>query len=84
MKEKRLYVVTHEHRFGTSAYIVWANHCPTEQEVVTALDIDFEPDRAETISIGSVEPGNIKDIPDRPEGPGEEWQGDSDGTVGVD
>ena len=84
MKEKMHYKVTHAHRFGGSCYVVASNHHPSEDEVVAALDLDFEPHLGEFITIDPVTSEDIKDIPDRPEAPSEEWQGDSDGSVGVD
>lgn len=85
MENKSIYTVTHEHRFGETFYLVRSNHVPSETEVVKAHNIDFEPDKEEVIIIGDpIEIGDIKEIPDRPENPGEEWRGDSDGTVGVD
>lgn len=70
MKNKTLYAVTHEHRHGVSSYLIRSSHCPSEEEVVAALDIDWEPDRGEVLTISPIETGDIKDIPDRPEGPG--------------
>lgn len=45
------YIILHNHRFGTTAYVVKASKLPTEKEVVKALGIDFEPDREEYIEI---------------------------------
>lgn len=71
---KILYSVTHEHRHGVSSYLVRSSHCPSEEEVVEALDIDWEPD-CEVLTIGSIEPRDIKDIPDRTETPVEKNRG---------
>jgi hypothetical protein len=48
---KHYWVVMHHHRHGTSANIVECSHEPTEEEVIAACDIDFEPDREEYIEI---------------------------------
>lgn len=47
----QLYVVTHEHRHGASGYIMASDHHPSEEEIVKTLDIDFEPDQAETLTV---------------------------------
>lgn len=44
MKEQ-LYVAIHEHRHGTSVYLIKSDHEPTEEEVVKFTDMDFEADR---------------------------------------
>jgi hypothetical protein len=55
MKEKDLYMVNHHHRFGTSLYLVRSDRLPMIGEVIKALQIDFEPDREETLEIDKVE-----------------------------
>ena len=45
------YVVEHTHRHGTSVFVVQSDHYPSEEEVVYACNIDFEPDAEETIEI---------------------------------
>jgi len=57
---RALYAVCHTHRHGTSAFLVRADHFPTEEEVVKACGIDYEPERDETIEIS--EAGEVLDI----------------------
>lgn len=47
----RPFVVTHMHRFGSSAYLVWAPEQPTEEQASRVLDAQFEPARLETLEI---------------------------------
>ncbi len=49
-----LYGVYHHHEYGGSIHLVWADHDPSEQEVVTACGMEFEPDRDEWIAVDSV------------------------------
>jgi len=48
---KHLYTVTHTHQFGTSSYLVKSSKLPAEWEVLKGLEIDFEPDKGETLKI---------------------------------
>lgn len=45
------YIVTYAHESGYDTYEVKADWFPTTEEVVGALDIDFEPHKAEDITI---------------------------------
>lgn len=49
--EKKLWIVVHTHRFGTSTYLVRAKRCPSIKRVVKKCEIDYEPDREESIEI---------------------------------
>lgn len=49
-----LYAVIHSHRYGTTAYLVRSTKQPTEEQVVEACDIQFEPEREEHIDIDLV------------------------------
>lgn len=40
-----LYQVLHDHRFGTSAYLIRSPHKPSVDEAVAALDLDCDLDR---------------------------------------
>lgn len=44
-KQKKLWLVTHTHRFGHSTYLVRAHRCPSLKRLIKVLEIDFEPDR---------------------------------------
>jgi hypothetical protein len=53
-----VYVIVHSHRHGHDTFVVLSDHEPSEEEVVKACDIDFEPDEDEYIDIylkGSVD-----------------------------
>lgn len=39
------YIVLHDHRHGTDSYLVRCDREPTIDEVVKALELDFEEDR---------------------------------------
>jgi len=43
------YLVTHSHRHGDTIYTMWSTSVPTEEQMVASLDIDFEPEREETV-----------------------------------
>lgn len=60
--EKKLFVVVHEHRFGTTTYMVRSKRMPREKVVVEKCEIDFEPDRGEVITIAEVDEGEIVDL----------------------
>lgn len=63
--KRDLYLVEHTHRFGTSTYLVRSGHLPTIDEVVSALDLDFEPEReGEEITISFIGDTEIVDIPE--------------------
>lgn len=62
MKDKRLFIVVHEHRFGTSTYMVRSRTMPGERRVVEACEIDFEPNRGEVITIAEVDDGEVVEI----------------------
>jgi hypothetical protein len=49
-----LYIVTHHHRFGTSVGLVESDHEPGEDEVIRALQLDYEPHKQEWIEINLV------------------------------
>lgn len=49
-----LYSVLHYHCHGTSAYTVRSQTSPSEKDAILACDIDFEPDRDESIEIHPV------------------------------
>lgn len=51
----KLYVVQYDHRHGTDAFIVRSSRPPTEEQVVAALDLDFEPHRNESILINEAD-----------------------------
>jgi len=46
-----VYIVTHRHNHGVSVYTVKAAFSPDEEEAVEALNIDFEPNKGETIDV---------------------------------
>ena len=50
----KLYGVCHNHEYGGSIYLVWADHDPSEREIVAACGMDFEPNREEWIDIDPI------------------------------
>lgn len=60
---KGLYSVTHEHRYGQDTNLVRADHFPTDDEVVQALEINYEPDLYESLDINVVNEGTIVELP---------------------
>lgn len=62
MKDKKLFIVVHEHRYGTSTYMVRSRRMPGERKVVEACEIDFEPNRGEVITIAEVDEGEVVEI----------------------
>ncbi len=60
-----LYGVYHHHEYGGSTYLLWADHDPSEEEVILACGIDFEPDRDEWISVDSIGDAEIPTVPSR-------------------
>ena len=57
-----LYVHTHQH--GADGGIFWARGQLGEEELVEALDIDFEPARGEVITVSLVTCEEIRTIGD--------------------
>lgn len=57
----KIYMVLHCHRHGVSRYLLKAVREPTKSEVIAFLDIDYEPDREESIEIECA--GTSDDIP---------------------
>lgn len=51
---KRLFQVTHSHRHGMSTYLVMADKEPSEEALIKALEIDYEPEREETLEVEEV------------------------------
>mgnify|MGYP000692802123 CR=1 FL=1 len=47
------WAITHTHNYGSSTYIGWLQHEPSEQEACRVLDSKYEPDRGESLDIGS-------------------------------
>lgn len=46
------FIIVHEHRFGHSTFVMWAETQPSEEEVLAYFpNLDFEPEREEFINI---------------------------------
>ena len=56
------YVVVYHHEYGDTIFIVRSGHVPTEQEIVKALDLHFEPEKDEYLTIDAVFFKNVIDI----------------------
>lgn len=61
-----LYGVYHHHEYGGSTYRLWADHDPSEDEVILACGMDFEPDKDEWICIDSIGDAEIPTVPTKP------------------
>ena len=48
------FIVIHEHDHGTTSYLVEYEKEPTISQLVRCLDLDFEPSKGESITIGDV------------------------------
>lgn len=52
------YLLTHEHRHGTSSILFRSEKgpfdIPSEKELIKRFDIDFEPDREEYINVDTM------------------------------
>lgn len=48
------YIVIHEHDHGTTSYLVEYEKEPTISQLVRCLDLDFEPSKGESLTIGVV------------------------------
>lgn len=53
--EHKLFAVYHHHEYGSTQWLLWAKIQPTEEQVVTLLHIDFEPEKDEFIAIEEIE-----------------------------
>ena len=49
-----LYVVSHTHEYGVSSYLLEADNLPSEDDVVKALGINYEPEKGEEIIVSEV------------------------------
>lgn len=58
--EKKLFVVIHTHRFGTSVGFVKAAEMPSEEKACEALDFDWEDE--ETVEVFEVNPKETVEI----------------------
>ncbi len=61
-----LYGVYHHHEYGGSTYLLWSDHDPSEQEVIVACGMDFEPDKDEWISVDPIGDAEIPTVPTKP------------------
>ena len=52
--EFELYGVYHHHEYGGTVHLVWSDHEPSEEEVVAACGMEFEPEKDEWLSIDPI------------------------------
>lgn len=45
------YLVLHEHSFGSSVYLLWAEKSPSQEEATLVLDSRFEPKYGEYLTV---------------------------------
>lgn len=58
-----LWIILHSHEYGTSTGLIRADHEPGEYECVTALGLDFEPEKGESIEVILVDELDIVTLP---------------------
>lgn len=51
----KLFAIYHNHKYGSTQWLLWSEIFPTEEEVVVTLGIDFEPENDEFIDIEEIE-----------------------------
>ena len=51
----KLFAIYHKHEYGSTQWLLWSEIFPTEEQVVTSLDLDFEPELDEFIDIEEIE-----------------------------
>ncbi len=51
----RLFAIYHHHEYGSSQWLLWSEIDPTQEQVVEALDMDFEPEKDEYIDIEEID-----------------------------
>lgn len=52
--EHKLFAIYHHHEYGSTQWLLWSEIFPNEEQVVTALNIDFEPENDEFIAIEEI------------------------------
>ena len=52
--EHKLFAVYHGHTYGYTQWLVWSKTHPTQEELLTTLDIYFEPEKNEFIDIDEI------------------------------
>lgn len=52
--EHRMFAVYHHHEYGSTQWVIWSIVEPTEEHVVTKLEIDFEPEKDEFIAVEEI------------------------------
>lgn len=50
----KLFAVYHHHEYGSTQWLLWSDILPTEEQVVTTLGIDFEPEKDEFIAVEEI------------------------------
>lgn len=58
-----LYITLHRHEAGIDARLVNADHEPTDDEIIRACGLEFQPGKGETIETYLVDENGIKTIP---------------------
>lgn len=49
--QEHLFIVLHQHEFGTSAHLALATREPTTEEAIKAFEINFEPEKEDFLEI---------------------------------
>lgn len=50
----KLFALCHNHRYGSTQYLLWSTVFPTEEQVVESLGIDFEQEIDEFIEVEEI------------------------------
>jgi len=58
-----LWLIRHEHEYGTSVGLIESDHEPGEDECIKALGLDFEPEKGETIEVTFMDRMEIITLP---------------------
>jgi hypothetical protein len=66
LQSRTLYAVIHEHGCGTTSYLVASDHFPEEDELVEALDINFEPLKGEVITSADISYDEVQILGTKP------------------
>lgn len=53
--QHKLYSIYHHHEYGGTHWLLWSEIFPNEEQVVETLQIEFEPEKDEWISVEEID-----------------------------
>jgi len=53
--QHKLYSIYHNHEYGGTHWLMWSEIFPNKEQLVEALEIDYEPEKDEWISVEEVD-----------------------------